>query len=83
MQFLSCCWNLERWLTGFGQQHPGGYARLVGGHIEVLSLPGGGQLVCNEDGKFLTLPQNRALKDELEKWWMYWLEPAYLWRKRR
>lgn len=40
---------------------------LVGGHIEVLSLPGGGQLVCNEDGKFLTLPQNRALKDEAGK----------------
>lgn len=41
--------------------------RLVGGHIEALSLPGGGQLICNEDGKFLTLPQNRALKDEAGK----------------
>lgn len=41
--------------------------RLVGGHIEALPLPGGGQLICNEDGKFLTLPQNRALKDEAGK----------------
>lgn len=41
--------------------------QLVGGHIEVLSLPGGCQLVCNEDGKFLTLPQNRALKDKAGK----------------
>ena len=41
--------------------------QLVGGNIEVLSLPSGCQLVCNEDGKFLTLPQNRALKDEAGK----------------
>lgn len=41
--------------------------QLVGGHIEVLPLPGGGLLVCNEEGKFLTLPQNRALKDEAGK----------------
>ncbi len=50
--------------------------QLVGGNIEVLSLPGGCQLVCNEDGKFLTLPKTVPLKMKLEKWWMYWLEPA-------
>ena len=41
--------------------------RLVGGHIEVLSLPDGGNLVCNENGKFLILPQNRAIKDKTGK----------------
>lgn len=41
--------------------------RLVGGHLEVLSLPDGGNLVCNENGKLLILPQNRAIKDKAGK----------------
>ena len=38
--------------------------QLVGGPIEVIPLQDGVQLICNEEGKLLTLPPNRALKSE-------------------
>nr|WP_275951918.1 DUF3848 domain-containing protein [Intestinimonas butyriciproducens] len=41
--------------------------QLIGGNIEAISLPDGGTLLCNEEGKFLSLPQNRAIKDDRGK----------------
>ena len=41
------------------------YQEIVGGYIEII-YPFGKEaaLVCNEDGKILWLPWNRALKDD-------------------
>lgn len=41
--------------------------QLVGGPLEVIPLPGGGNLIRNEEGKSLSLPPNRALKDDTGK----------------
>ena len=40
--------------------------RCVGGNIEVVYEPGGrdAALICNDEGKLLGLPLNRALRDE-------------------
>ena len=40
--------------------------RCVGGNIEVVYEPGGrdAALICNDEGKLLNLPLNRALRDE-------------------
>ena len=40
--------------------------RCVGGNIEVVYEPGGrdAALICNDEGKLLSLPLNRALRDE-------------------
>ena len=38
--------------------------QLVGGPIEVIPLQDNVQLICNEEGKLLALPPNRALKNE-------------------
>ena len=40
--------------------------RCVGGNIEVVYEPGGrgSALICNDEGKLLNLPLNRALRDE-------------------
>lgn len=37
--------------------------QVVGGRIEVLYLDAGTVLICNEEGKILGLPANRAVKD--------------------
>lgn len=44
----------------------GAMRRRVGGNIEVVYEPGGrdAALICNDDGKLLGLPLNRALRDE-------------------
>lgn len=43
--------------------------RAVGGLIQAVYEPGGrdAALICNEEGKLLGLPLNRALRDEDEK----------------
>jgi hypothetical protein len=33
---------------------------LVGGYIEFVYLPGGGEIMCNEEGKLKGLPINRV-----------------------
>ena len=38
--------------------------RYVGGYIEVISVDGVIDLICNETGKLLHLPVNRALVDD-------------------
>ncbi len=38
--------------------------RYVGGYIEVISIDGVIDLICNEEGKILHLPVNRALVDD-------------------
>ena len=40
--------------------------RCVGGNIEVVYEPGGrdAAMICNDEGKLLGLPLNRALRDE-------------------
>ena len=40
--------------------------RCVGGNIEAVYEPGGrdAALICNDEGKLLSLPLNRALRDE-------------------
>ena len=40
--------------------------RCVGGNIEAVYEPGGrdAALICNDEGKLLNLPLNRALRDE-------------------
>ena len=44
----------------------GAMQRCVGGTIEAVYEPGGrdATLICNDEGKFLGLPLNRALRDE-------------------
>ena len=44
----------------------GAMQRCVGGNIEVVYEPGGrdAALICNDEGKLLGLPLNRALRDE-------------------
>ena len=44
----------------------GAMRRCVGGNIEVVYEPGGrdAALICNDEGKLLGLPLNRALRDE-------------------
>ena len=44
----------------------GAMQRCVGGTIEVVREPGGrdAALICNDEGKLLNLPLNRALRDE-------------------
>ena len=44
----------------------GAMQRCVGGTIEAVYEPGGrnAALICNDEGKLLNLPLNRALRDE-------------------
>lgn len=44
----------------------GAMQRCVGGTIETIYEPGGrdAALICNDEGKLLGLPLNRALRDE-------------------
>ena len=44
----------------------GAMRRCVGGNIEAVYEPGGrdAALICNDEGKLLGLPLNRALRDE-------------------
>ena len=46
----------------------GAMQRCVGGTIEAVYEPGGrnAALICNDEGKLLNLPLNRALRDERE-----------------
>lgn len=37
---------------------------IVGGYIQAIYLPDDVALICNEEGKYMGLPLNRALRDE-------------------
>ena len=56
--------NIQRGYIGEIQNTLVDKQSYVGGYIEVISVDGVIDLICNEDGKLLHLPSNRALVGE-------------------